>query len=292
MVYDISVIIPTYNRESTIKRSIESVVSQTYPVLEILIVDDGSTDETIAVIEKEYAGRNIKIIRQNHKGAQAARNAGIKAARGKYIAFLDSDDEWLPEKLELQVEALKKDESAIICGDGYMQIDWRNGIPEAYRKLGIKQQPRNRKRLRLSGKSGFAYKYILRESFINFSSLLVSKENLMKIGLLDERVPSFQEWDTAIRLGKTNKFVFIQRPLFVYHMHDGDTISKNVKKDIDGREYICEKYQFEIIAQLGSRGLTLKYKQLMEKCVEYGDKRVFEYFVRFLLGRMHLFYFR
>lgn len=289
---DISVVIPTYNRERTIKRCIDSVVNQTYPAFEILVVDDGSTDQTIETIKKEYADSNVRVIKQNHKGAQAARNTGIKAAKGKYIAFLDSDDEWLPDKLKIQVEALQENESAVICGNGYIQMDWQNGIPSVYKKSEEVHNAKGRKRLTMNGRSGYVYKLILQDSFCNFESLLTSKKNLLKIGLLDENVPSFQEWDTAIKLAQTNKVVFIQKPLFVYHLHDGETISKNVKKDIDGREYICKKYQYEILRELGVRGLTRKYKQLMEKCAEYKDKRFFMYFIKYILGRCHIFIFK
>lgn len=98
----VSVVIPTYNREKTIKRCIKSVLKQTHPVNEIIVVDDGSSDQTLQILQTEY-GKQVTIIKQSHKGAQAARNAGIIAARGEYIAFLDSDDEWAEEKIAVQM---------------------------------------------------------------------------------------------------------------------------------------------------------------------------------------------
>lgn len=175
--YKISVVIPTYNREKTIKRCLDSVVNQTYPVCEIIVIDDGSRDKTLDIIRTEY-GNRVKVIRQKHKGAQAARNAGIRAASGEYIAFLDSDDEWLLNKIELQVEILNTDRNVVICGNRYLQRDWKGKIPTVYRKSknGQKQfKTGTRKLYRMNGKSGFVYKLILKESFCLFQALLTSR---------------------------------------------------------------------------------------------------------------------
>lgn len=289
--YRISAVIPAYNREKTIKRCVDSVLNQIYPIYEIIVVDDGSTDKTLAIIEKEFGDR-VSVIRQNHKGAQAARNTGVRVARGEYIAFLDSDDEWLPDKLKLQVQELDKNRGAVICGDGYIQTDWLKEIPTVYRNSGYNQnlnRTGTRKILRMNGKSGYVYKEVLKKSFCLFQGLLTSKENLVQIGLLDENVPSYQEWDTAIRLAEVKEFVYIHKPLFVYHLHDGETISKSSRKEIDGLEYILDKYKYEILCELGCEGLTEKYKVLLRKCLVYKDKRAVHYLIRFILGRMHIF---
>lgn len=290
--YNISVIVPCYNRKSTIKRCIESILAQTYPILEIIVVDDGSNDGTLELIEKEYTGdERIQIISQNHKGAQAARNAGIYAAQGEFIAFLDSDDEWLPDKLALQVQQLRKNPNAVICGDGIIQQDWLGDIPKVYDDKGRKNSRVGvKKPFKLQGKSGYVYKAILKNSFCLFQALLTSKSHFMNIGMLDEKVPSFQEWDTAIRLAEKYEFVYLHQPLFVYHLHDGETISKSIQKNIDGLEYIYEKYQFEIVRQLGCSGLTKKYKDLLKRCVKYNDKRAIKYFFKFIMSKMNLLY--
>jgi glycosyltransferase involved in cell wall biosynthesis len=103
----IAVVIPTYNRANTIVASIESVLSQSYPINEILIVDDHSTDDTIKQLDK-FKDDIIILHTKNRLGAQAARNIGIKAAKSEWIAFLDSDDEWLPNKIIKQVSSLNK----------------------------------------------------------------------------------------------------------------------------------------------------------------------------------------
>lgn len=287
--YKISAVIPVYNREKTIRRCIDSVLKQTYPIYEIIIVDDGSTDQTLHIL-KEYQDC-IKLVKQKHKGAQAARNAGIKEAEGEYIAFLDSDDEWVPDKLELQVKALQKNKNAVIYGDVYIQTEWKNGIPEVYRKSEGMQKAKGLTRLKLKGKSGYIYKNILQDSFCYFPTLLTSKKNLIDIGLLDEKVPSFQEWDTAIRLAQTKEFVYIYKPLYIYHFHDGETISKNKKKGVDGKEYIYEKYKYEILSELGKGELVRRYRELMKTSWNCKDKRVLKYFLKYIMGRVNIFIF-
>ena len=98
----VSVVIPVYNRMDTIERSINSVLNQTYKNIEIIVIDDGSIDDTLKIIE-HLSISDIKVLKQNHGGANAARNLGISAAKGEFIAFQDSDDEWLPDKLEKQI---------------------------------------------------------------------------------------------------------------------------------------------------------------------------------------------
>ncbi|MCM1231281.1 MAG: glycosyltransferase family 2 protein [Ruminococcus flavefaciens] len=289
--YRISVIIPTYNREKTIIRCLDSIFKQTYPVYEVIVVDDGSTDETLNIIKNQYSD-DVRIIKQRHKGAQAARNVGVIAAKGEYIAFLDSDDEWLPKKLELQIQELARNKDAVVCGDAYIQMDWENSIPLVYRSMGEEKRTikaGTRRILRMNGQSGNVYKLILKKSFCMFQGMLTAKKNIIDAGMLDENVPSFQEWDLAIRLAEKFEFLYIKQPIFIYHLHDGDTISKDAKSDIDGREYICEKYKYEIMSQWGSEELTNRYKELMRKCMLNKDKRFFSYFFKFLVGKMHLF---
>ncbi len=110
----VSVIIPTYNRARTIERAVNSVLAQTWKEVEVIVVDDGSTDQTSEVL-KVY-GDKIRVIHQQNGGASAARNTGIKAATGEIISFLDSDDEWLPSKTERQVKLLQRTESSgVVC---------------------------------------------------------------------------------------------------------------------------------------------------------------------------------
>ena len=94
----------------------------------------------------------------------------------------------------------------------------------------------------------------------------------------------------AIRLAEKYEFIYIHKPLFIYHLHDGDTISKSPRKNVDGLEYIYQKYQTEIIRQLGGTELTEKYKELLKKCVQYRDKRAVKFCIIYIMSKMNLFY--
>ncbi len=112
----VSVVIPVYNRENTINRAIDSALSQTYSNVEVIVVDDGSTDKTVSIV-KEYDDCRIKLICQKERGgANKARNVGIANSQGEYIAFQDSDDEWLPDKLRSQIEAMQSHGSYTLVG--------------------------------------------------------------------------------------------------------------------------------------------------------------------------------
>ena len=107
----VSVIIPAYNAEAYIRRSIESVLLQTYPANEVIVIDDGSTDHTAEIL-KNYM-QQVQYIYQNNAGASAARNVGIKRATSKWIAFLDADDEWMPNKLEEQIQVVTRNKTLV-----------------------------------------------------------------------------------------------------------------------------------------------------------------------------------
>lgn len=249
---NISVVIPTYNREKTIEKCLESVTHQTYKPHEIILVDDGSKDDTIKIAESIKCS-NLKIIKQNRKGAQRARNTGIMNASGNYIAFIDSDDEWLPTLLEEEVMQLKKLKKDVVL----------------YSDCYIYNEKKKRKKIwRLPGKSGNIYRFLLLHQGPMFQSMLVKRESLLKIGLLDEKVAAYQEWETAIRLAKNYNFIHLEKPLFVYTIHDGETISKDKKRGFLGYKYIIKKHRKEILKETGLQGLLFHYKRLISLWIE------------------------
>ncbi len=256
---NVSVVIPTFNREKTIIKCIESVINQTYPVMEILVIDDGSTDNTKRLVAN-FSSDKVFLLYQNHKGAQAARNKGIINAKGDYIAFLDSDDEWLPQMLEESVGRMLDNESnCIIYSDCFVREE-------------------NRERLwQLPDCEGNSYAFLLKKPGPMFQSILVKKELLFKIKLLDEKVPAYQEWDTAIRLARESKFIHIHKPLFVYCYHDGETISKDCRKDILGYGYIVNKHRKSIINVCGYRVLLEHYELLIKKCIQNRNAMLYKY---------------
>jgi len=252
----VSVIIPAYNRGKVIERAVSSVLTQTYQNFEVIIVDDGSTDSTSnvinALVKKEQRIRYCHHL--TNQGAQAARNTGIRSAKGEWIAFLDSDDEWLPNWLEEGLYAQKKNGFSIIHCD-------------CYRTDG-NQPP---KRWGLPPLTGNIYKTLLKHPNTVFPGLLIRRTCLEHIGYLDEDIVSYQEWDTSIMLAKYYEFGFVPEPLFIYHCHSGETISKDMKRSADGWAQIVEKHKREIVRvaeqvalQNHYQILALKYYSTME----------------------------
>lgn len=259
----ISVVIPAYNREKTIEKCLESVINQTYPCYEIVVVDDGSTDSTIRKIE-ELNCMKVRVLRQNHKGAQAARNYGIKEAKGDYIAFLDSDDEWLLDKLEKQAPHLKGRKDVVVYCDCY-EVNRR--------KDQVKARITN-------GSNGYVYREMLIHSGPTFPGIICSKKALLDIGLLDENVPAHQEWETAIRLAKKNEFVHIAEPLFKWNWHKGETISKDAARGVKGHEYIVEKFKWQILRHYGLQGVKKQYEQLLKESFQNGCNDILKLFMK------------
>ncbi len=253
----ISVIIPTYNRSKTIEYCLKSVLNQTFPAFEVIVVDDCSTDNTIEIV-KNYPDERIKcfILTQN-SGAQVARNRGIKEAKGEWIAFQDSDDEWLPEKLEKQVKELEKlnfDPFTVIHGSCF--VFNLNENKKTVWNLPIIEGKKNNLK-------------ILTTSSPMFQAMLISKKALEKINYLDDKVPSYQEWDTSILLSKYCQFVHIKEPLFIYYLHGDETISKNKFRDILGYQYIINKHKQEIITNCGEKTYNNHLQKQTQKCISW-----------------------
>lgn len=256
---NISVVIPAFNREGTIVKCLESVMNQTYPVMEVLVVDDGSTDNTRSIVA-DFPSDKVFLFCQNHKGAQAARNKGIINAKGDYIAFLDSDDEWLPEMLEETVKCyMDRGEHCVIYSDCYVRKEDRKSL------------------WKLPDCEGNSYAALLQRPGPMFQSILVEKELLFEIGLLDEKVVAYQEWDTAIRLAQKAEFVHIHKPLFIYCLHDGETISKDGAKDLLGYGQVIRNHRKSIIGVCGYEVLLKHYNLLMKKCIQNKSKTLYMY---------------
>lgn len=236
----VSVVIPAYNRASTVEASIESVRAQSYAHWEIIVCDDCSTDKTVQVVEDLLIKENrIRLIKaQVNRGAQAARNAGIHAAKGEWIAFLDSDDQWLPDSLEVR-----------------MNIARTNNVPVVHSNAYILHPGKEKELYRVPALAGSVYKQVLSGEGPMFPCLLVKKEALERIGYLDEKIPSYQEWDTAIRLAKIYEFGFEPKPTFIYDYRTDNAISRNAVRAGRGYEIIVNKHLVEIIRHAGFEAL-------------------------------------
>ena len=225
----VSVIIPTYNRAHLIGRAIQSVLNQTYQDFEVIVVDDGSTDNTEEVI-KEYQeqDRRIRYIRhEKNKGGSAARNTGIKLAKGKYIGLLDDDDEWLPEKLEKQMRKFQNSSEKVgVIYSGFFYISEKSG------KIVSEIIPHLR---------GKVYANLLKGCILGSPTPLIKKRCFQKAGFFDETLPSCQDWDMWIRLSKYYDFDFVPDILAKHHVHGGQ-ISADLNAKIVAREKLMEKY--------------------------------------------------
>lgn len=250
----VSVVIPTHNRAKILPRAVSSVLGQTYPIYEIVIVDDGSTDDTDSVVrqfQRQYP--QVKYFKIPKSGAQAARNEGIRQATGTWIAFLDSDDEYLSDKIEKQMDvAIHEKVSAVHC-ECYVKRG--DQLPVLFGTPAI---------------SGNIFQAVLSAPGPTFPALLVRKAALEAMGLLDPAVPSFQEWDTVIRLAKDYEFGYVSEPLYIYYCHDGETISKDMKRHTLGYAYIVEKHTIDILNYAGKDALAAHYRTLIQYGQDYG----------------------
>ncbi len=253
----ISVVVPTFDRADVLGRSLDSVLGQTLPPLEVIVVDDGSTDETERVVRERDPGLARYVRQPVRRGAQAARNRGIREARGDWVAFHDSDDEWLPDKLERQVGLLAQadfDPWTVVHGSGVVRTADGPGKEMGRRLLGEEN----------------ALDVLLRRPATLFPALLVSRAALERMGPLDEELPAFQEWDTSIRLARFCRFVAPPEPVFVYHLTSPDAISTSPLAEIRGYEHVIEKFQAEILERAGEEAWDAHVRFLARLALDAG----------------------
>lgn len=206
----VSVVIPTYNRAHFLADAINSVLNQTFKSIEIIVVDDGSTDRTKEAL-KRYA-LSIQYIFQDHKGRSAARNTGINAAKGEYIAFLDDDDIWLPEKLENQVAFL----------DAHSEIGLVHSFIELMDEYGRplpKETKKQRKSYATAIRLGYNYQGMSRLCVMYTSTVLMRKECLNKTGLFDPDIKAFEDWDFYLRFALKYNIGTIFESLVRFRIH-------------------------------------------------------------------------
>lgn len=205
----ITVIIPTYNRVGLINRALESVLAQTSPADEIIIVDDGSTDGTAQTIRQKYP--QVRLIQQTNKGISAARNNGIKAASNEWIALLDSDDEWLPNKLSIirQIQH-ENPQEALIHSD------------EIWIREGVRVNPMN-KHHKYGGK---IFDFCLPLCVISPSAVVMHRQLFEKVGLFNESLPACEDYDLWLRLCHRFPVYFIDQPLIKKYGGHSDQLSR------------------------------------------------------------------
>lgn len=243
----VSVIIPTYNAGAYITEAIESVFKQTYKDFEVIICDDGSTDNTEKVLESY--GTQIRYILQKNKGPASARNIGIKDAKGEYIAFLDADDIWLPEKLELQMNEIKKSNfiGLVTCG---RYVLCENLATEIF-------QPK----IRDFDKQRLLKALVMRNIIGGGSSVLVRKRCFDMVGLFDEQLLVSEDTDMWFRICKKFEARCIEKPLLKYREFSGSQ-SYYAEKNLESQLLYIEK----VFSDKGLRlNAYLKSKAISER---------------------------
>ncbi len=216
----VSVVIPTYNRLKVLLRAVDTALNQTYRNLEVIIVDDGSTDDTRAALAPY--GDRIRYIYQKNQGASAARNYGISEAHGKYIAFLDSDDEWLPTKLEKQIELLEThpEFSFVACLATDEKRTYTGYDDHATQFM----------------------RFILQPFTQNMTRYVVRRECFQQHGLFDTSIHGPEDWELWLRLLKNGcRFGYVPEPLMSYTSSD-DAISSRPYAMLAGEAIIRERY--------------------------------------------------
>jgi len=232
----VSVIIPTYNSENIIIKTLETVFSQTYNNYEVIVSDDGSTDNTVGVVKSFFLknpSRNKALLINEHEGPGAARNKGIKSASGDWISFLDSDDLWNHNKLERVVRYIIDNEGVDIVCHSLVDIDGSKEthmVPSKY--FNNKIDP---------------FLSIYRENCFYTSALTIKKNILYQAGLFDNILPSAQDYDLWLRLGMINKIKmgFIEDTLTTHISREGN-ISSTVETRLQCMLEISKKYYAEL----------------------------------------------
>jgi GT2 family glycosyltransferase len=207
----ISVVVPSYNRAPMLGEAIESVLGQTYTNFELIVVDDGSTDDTAARLGRYGAG--LRVISQNHRGVSAARNAGARAARGRLLAFLDSDDLWRPEKLARQTKFMELHPELLISQTEEIWI--RNGVRVNPR--AIHRKP-----------AGDIFLPSLKLCLVSPSAVMIRRDFFAALGGFDEALPVCEDYDLWLRIAVDHEVALISEPLVIKRGGHADQLSRSV----------------------------------------------------------------
>lgn len=272
MYHDVSVVIPNYNRVKPLFYALKSILLQSESVREVIIVDDCSEIEKFELVKDQVEKINstskvdFYLFRQEvNKGANFCRNYGINVAKGKYIAFLDSDDIWMRDKIKTQMEHIYRakfgDTRPILSCTGRLRVDGGYKV--------IAQQ--------FSGKS-FSKEKLLESNFLGtLSSAVVDTWLARFVNGFDESLPACQDWDFFIRLSNYIKYVGVSEPLCVYVDHDEERITSGNKKRIYGHLRIRSKY---LKSNLEAHQYSEFYRNLAEDYSELGDEnKAIKYYV-------------
>jgi GT2 family glycosyltransferase len=211
----ITVVVPCYNAAAWIGATLRSVVAQDWPEIELLVVDDGSTDASVAIVKREFP--RARVLTRSNAGAAAARNLGMQAAQGRWVAFIDADDYWLHGKLRAQMELLAADpEAGMACTSWHL---WPCADPDPSPALleALQQQADDLRRW--DGPSGWIYPELLLGCQVWTSTVLMRTELLRELGGFDTSLRIGEDYDLWLRASRLTPILRVKRPLALYRQH-------------------------------------------------------------------------
>jgi glycosyltransferase involved in cell wall biosynthesis len=248
----ISVIIPTFNRAAWVREAVDSVLAQTFQDFELIVVDDGSTDTTGEGLG--FYGDRLRTIYQTRQGVSAARNRGLEMAAGEWLAFLDSDDLWLPQKLETQVDFFYRNPQAEICQTEEIWI--RNG-----RRVNPREKHRK--------PAGDIFAPSLSLCLVSPSAVMLKKRLLQEVGFFDTDLPACEDYDLWLRISCRKPVFLIEEPLVVKRGGHPDQLSRCLPS--------LDRYRIQSLGKLLDAGqltpgqYALAWRELNRKCRIYGQ---------------------
>lgn len=243
----VSVVIPTFNRASVLPRALGSVFSQARPPEEVIVVDDGSEDGTERLVREEFPA--ARYFRQENRGVAAARNRGARMARGNWLAFLDSDDEWLPAKLERQLAALGAEPGFSLCH-----------TDETWIRRGRRVNP-----MKKHAKSGGRiFQRCLELCVISPSAALIRRQLFDSLGGFDETLPVCEDYDLWLRFCARYPVLYVDEPLIVKHGGHADQLSR--------RYWGMDRFRIRAIEKILKDGILLSEDDRRSAIRELGRK--------------------
>jgi len=227
----VSVVIPTHNRATLLAHAVRSVLDQTYHNLEVIVVDDASSDGTQEMIERCRDDRIVYLKHAESRGGSAARNTGIARASGDFIAFLDDDDTWLPYKLARQMERFRENPRIGAVYTGLLFVEWETG-----RIVNV----------RIPRKRGYLFDDLMVSNVVGTpSTVVVRREFFHRVGLFDETIRALEDLDMWRRMGRICYFDYVREPLMRYGLHGHARVTVDYGKMVRGFESQLEKFADE-----------------------------------------------
>lgn len=260
MINEISVIIPVYNGEKTIRETIHSVLNQSFTSLEIIAINDGSNDSTLEII-KSIDDSRLQVFSYPNAGLAASRNRGISHATGKFISFIDADDLWTSDKLESQLKALQEHPNAAVAYSWTDYIDTEGKFLKSGRQITA---------------CGDVYKQLVLGNFLeNGSNPLIRSEALLVVGKFDETLRAAEDWDMWLRLAACYEFVAVPKAQILYRVSVGSMSSNLKTQEAESLKVIERAFSHskaESLQHLKKYSFARLYKYLTFKALEAPPK--------------------